>query len=225
LASAGTKLITLSPGTYSTETLGQEIASKINSAYGWVDTTSNTTGTTINLKNVNAVTSTYNAALKRFTITSPTYNFRIITDEDPNLASKCTAAQTTRSTFLPQSANPLIKNFYNSLYSGTQAKTFSSGFVDMMPIRNLYIHAIGMGNFSTTTLSGTKSVIKKVPVTGNYGDVMVDTYATGMDFCDCSHQTLSRIGFKLTDHAGRVVELNGCHWSFSIVFSRTEMGD
>jgi hypothetical protein len=94
----------------------------------------------------------------------------------------------------------------------------------MMPIRNLFIHAIGMGNFSTTTLNGTRGVIKKVPVTGNYGDVIVDQNANGLDHLDCSQQTLSRIGFKLTDHAGKVVDLNGLHWSFSLVFSRIQNG-
>ena len=40
----------------------------------------------------------------------------------------------------------------------------------------------------------------------------------GMDYLDCSHQTLSLIDFKLKDHTKEDVNLHGGHVSFSIIF-------
>jgi hypothetical protein len=209
-------IITVSPGSYSTESLGTEIVAKMNTAF-------NGTGAT-------AFLSTYVPQTKRFLITHPTWTFKIYADNDAALLATMkttqvgTSGQYTKAQFLAQSMNDLIKNTYNS-YTSTFSKKFTSGYVDMIPLRNLYIHAIGLGNFNSTNLSGARSIIKKVPINASYGEVIIDQYATGLDFNDCSHQTLSRIGFKLTDHEGTVIDLNGFHWSFSIVFSRTEMGD
>ena len=74
------------------------------------------------------------------------------------------------------------------------------------------------------TLNGNRNVIKKIPVNANAGDMIFDQTVTGMDYLDCSSQTLSRISFPLTDAFGNVVNLHGNHFSFSIVFSRVQDG-
>ena len=70
------------------------------------------------------------------------------------------------------------------------------------------------------SISGERAIVKKVPVTSGYGEIIHDQTVLGIDFLDCSHQTLSRIGFQLKDVFGNEINLNGQHWSFSIVFSR-----
>jgi len=70
------------------------------------------------------------------------------------------------------------------------------------------------------SVSGERPIVKKIPVNAGYGEMIFDQSVVGIDYLDCSHQTLSRIGFQLKDVFGRVVELNGNHFSFSIVFSR-----
>ena len=82
----------------------------------------------------------------------------------------------------------------------------------------------GLGNFNTMTITGSRNVIKKVPVSAGHGDVIFDQVVTGMDYLDCSRQTLSRISFKLIDIFGRVLNLHNNHTSFSIVFSRVQNG-
>jgi hypothetical protein len=161
---------------------------------------------------------TYNSNDKTFTITatSPSTTFKLYTDNE--VRQKASALN--REAFLASSMNSFIKNFTASGFAGS----WKSGYVDMVPLRNLFIHSSGIGNFSSMDLNGARTIIKKVPVTAAYGEVIVDQFATGLDYYDCSHQTLSRLGFRLCDHAGNVVDLNGLHWSFSLVFSRIQNG-
>ena len=42
----------------------------------------------------------------------------------------------------------------------------------------------------------------------------------GLDYIDVSRQTLSRLEFNLTDVYGNNINLNGNHWSFSLIFAR-----
>jgi hypothetical protein len=99
---------------------------------------------------------------------------------------------------------------------------YESGFLDLFPIRNLYLTCSGLGNFNTMSVSGDRSIVKKIPVNAGYGEMIFDQSVVGIDYLDCSRQTLSRIGFQLKDVFGRVVNLHGNHFSFSIVFSRIQ---
>jgi len=121
-----------------------------------------------------------------------------------------------------RSMNALLKNFTSDSFEGTEV--FRSGFVDMYPLRNVYLTCSGLGNFNTMSVSGDRNIIKKIPVNAGFGDVIFYESATGLDYLDCSHQTLSRISFQLKDIHGNVIDLNGSHISFSIVFSRVQDG-
>ena len=61
-----------------------------------------------------------------------------------------------------RNCNELLKNF-TSYQTYTATKPFYSGYIDMNPIRNLYLTCTGLGNFSTVSLSGDRSIIKKSP--------------------------------------------------------------
>ena len=122
---------------------------------------------------------------------------------------------------LARSMNTLIKNFTSKGYNN---QDFVSGYVDLVPMRNLYLSASGLGNFNTMTITGDRNIVKKIPVNASPGDVIFDQTVTGMDYLDCSGQTLSRISFKLKDIYGNAVDLHGNHFSFSIVFSRVQNG-
>jgi hypothetical protein len=60
--------------------------------------------------------------------------------------------------------------------------------------------------------------IKKVPVRGGYNEMIYDQTVLGMDYLDCSNQSLLSIDFKVKDSYGNVIDLHGNHWSFSIIF-------
>jgi hypothetical protein len=137
-----------------------------------------------------------------------------------------TDAELSETSYAKKSMNKLLKNFTPGEHgSPANLKTpFTSGYVDMYPLRNIYITSSGLGNFNTISVSGENRVVKKVPVNAGHGDIIFDQTVTGIDYLDCSHQTLSRIGFKLQDIFGRVINLQGNHVSFSIVFSRVQDG-
>ena len=94
----------------------------------------------------------------------------------------------------------------------------------MYPYRNVYMTSSGIGNFNTMSVAGDRNIIKKIPVNAGHGEVIFDQTITGMDYLDCSRQTLSRISFQLRDVFGNIINLNGNHIFFSIVFSRVQDG-
>jgi hypothetical protein len=74
------------------------------------------------------------------------------------------------------------------------------------------------------SVAGDRNIVKKIPVNAPHGDVIFDQTVTGMDYLDCSRQTLSRLSFQLRDVFGNIIDLNENHISFSIVFSRIQNG-
>ena len=125
------------------------------------------------------------------------------------------------SPYAGKTVNSILKNNVQKYFNNAP---FVSGYVDMYPLRNIYMTSSGLGNFNTMTITGNRNVIKKVPVSAGHGDVIFDQVVTGMDYLHFSRQTLSRISFKLIDIFGRVLNLHNNHISFSIVFSRVQNG-
>ena len=123
--------------------------------------------------------------------------------------------------YVDKTLNTLLKNFTQKAYDAT---SLLSGYVDMYPLRNIYMTSSGLGNFNTMSVTGDRNIIKKIPVNAGHGEVIFDQTVTGMDYLDCSHQTLSRISFQLKDIFGKTINLHGDHMSFSIVFSRVQDG-
>ncbi len=92
----------------------------------------------------------------------------------------------------------------------------------MNPLCNVYLSCTGLGNFNTVSLTGDRNIIKNIPINGLPGAIMYDSSQTGVDYLDCSRQTLSRISAQLKDNYGQIIDLHGIHWSFSLVFSRVQ---
>jgi len=117
--------------------------------------------------------------------------------------------------------NTMTKNFAQKPFDNSDDV---SGYIDMYPLRNIYMTASGLGNFNTMSVAGDRNIVKKIPVTSEHGSVIFDQTVTGMDYLDCSRQTLSRLSFVLRDVFGTVIDINENHISFSIVFSRVQDG-
>ena len=117
--------------------------------------------------------------------------------------------------------NTMTKNFTQKPLDNSDDV---SGYIDIYPLRNIYMTASGLGNFNTMSVAGDRNIVKKIPVTAPHGEVIFDQTVTGMDYLDCSRQTLSRLSFALRDVYGTVIDLNENHVSFSIVFSRVQDG-
>ena len=94
----------------------------------------------------------------------------------------------------------------------------TSGYVNLHPIRNLYLISNTLGTYNPMAINGEWGILKKIPVSADYNQLIYDQTVLGMDYLDCSNQTLSLIDFKLKDHSGNAVNLHGGHVSFSIIF-------
>ena len=88
----------------------------------------------------------------------------------------------------------------------------------MHTTRNLYLTSSSLGSFNAISNFNCDCSIKKIPVRYNYNEMLFDSAEAGYDYLDLGRQTISSIDFKLLDYMGHVVELNGNHWSFSLVF-------
>jgi hypothetical protein len=66
---------------------------------------------------------------------------------------------------------------------------------------------------------GESNIIKKVPVSSDFGYLVIDSFTSPRDFLDCSRLILGTIEFNLRDVKGKYVPLHGGHVIFSIVFS------
>jgi len=193
--------VVIDPGNYSVRGLNDAIVAKINNG------DFNITGQLV-AADYDAKTNTIGIKL-----TAPTVGvtFKFYTDDEITLPEN-----------KKRSMNGLLKNFTADSFEGSEV--FRSGFVDMHPLRNVYLSCSGLGNFNTMSVSGDRNIIKKIPVTAGFGEVIYYESGTGTDYLDCSHQTLSRISFQLKDVFGNIIDLNGAHISFSIVFSRIQDG-
>ena len=96
---------------------------------------------------------------------------------------------------------------------------FTSGFVSLQPINNIYITSPNLGSFDTIA-EFSNNVIKKVPVTVPYGYMIIDQTGTNNDFLNCSKQVLRTIEFHLKDSRGNYIKMHNMNCSFSIVFNK-----
>ena len=77
-------------------------------------------------------------------------------------------------------------------------------------------NAIGTNNYRT--INGEWVSSRKISVNAGYNAIVYDQTVLGMDYVDCSDQTLPRIDFKTTDHNGYFVNLHHKHVTLSIIF-------
>ena len=100
----------------------------------------------------------------------------------------------------------------------TVGSAFESGVIDLLNVHNLYMRS-HIGGDNSIGPRGESNIIKKMPVTNNYGYAMYDSVVAAHDYIDVSKQLLSTLEFKLTDSRGNVVPLHGSNVSFSLIFS------
>ncbi|MFM7978979.1 MAG: hypothetical protein ACKPKO_06645 [Candidatus Fonsibacter sp.] len=113
------------------------------------------------------------------------------------------------------SINTIIKNTVSKTVQTSDS--FISGFVGMSPIRKMYLISNTLGTNNSMSINGEWGILQKNPVNAGYNEMIYDQTVLGMDYLDCSNQTLSRIDFRIKGHNGNIVNLQGNHVSFSII--------
>ena len=117
----------------------------------------------------------------------------------------------------PATMNDILRNYAdNTRYYSSRA--YESDFLNLQSINNIYISSPNLGNFTTIGPRGEESIIRKVPVSSDFG-YMIDRSTTNHDYLECGKLALKTIEFNLRDSKGRLVPLHGSNVSFSIIFS------
>ena len=124
------------------------------------------------------------------------------------------------STTKPNDINEIISNLNNFSDQRTPQNAFMSGSIYLQPFNNIYINASNLGNYNTIGCQNERTIVKKVPVSADRGSQIFDQCVLMNDYNDCSGQTVKTLFFQLKSSRGDTIPLNGCNWSFSIVFSR-----
>jgi len=141
--------------------------------------------------------------------------FRILTDaeisKDAYFASRDSSG----------TINDVINNEDKFSITSGDYKTYSSGFLSLSWINNIYISCPNLGSFDTIMCgTGANNIIKKVPVNAGYGFQIVDQFISTNEFLDCSRQTIQTLEIHLKTSNGVYVPLHNAHVSFSLVFNR-----
>ena len=197
-------IISLEKQLYNGQTLATELTAKIN-ALGYTSTV------------------IYNASKQQISVSITTYSFKFLTDNELQTIDTLDPAYQWQGTAYDknnlQSANDLIKHNYTTSSTYSSASPFVT-YIDLQPIRNIYISSPNIGNFNTIGARGESSIIKKVPVTANFNEMIFDSTLVGNDYLDCSRQTLRTLEFRLTDVNGNEIPLHGSNWSMSLIFDQ-----
>ena len=117
------------------------------------------------------------------------------------------------------SVNDLLTNTGIISTIGTSATPVKFN-LNLQPIRNLYLRSPNISSFTTIGCNGENSIIKKIPATSKYGDMIFNNITAANDFLDCSRQTWKTIEFHLLDVNSQYINLHGSNISFSLILDK-----
>ena len=120
-----------------------------------------------------------------------------------------------------QSAHGLIKNIESKSTIHNTGNPLIA-YIDLQPIRNIYIKSPNLGNVNTLGPNSQYDIIIKVSVSSDYGQMIFNNSIVSSDFLDCSRLTLRTLEFILTDSAGNEIPFHGSFCSFSISFDQMD---
>ena len=98
----------------------------------------------------------------------------------------------------------------------TMASIAETGSINLRHIHNIYITSPNLGSFDTLGPRGEQNIVKKVPVTSDWGYVIFDSVVAEHDYIDVSKGFYKLIEMTLRDVRGNVIDLHKAHWSMSI---------
>ena len=195
-------LFTLRPQTYNGSQLASEINSQIN--------------TTVFAGNASTPIASYNSQNETISLSVTGFDCKILTDYE---LKTLTWGGTSYNKNDLQSVNELLSNNENTSTTGT-VSTPVEFYLNLQPVRNIYLRSPNISSFSTIGCNGESSIIKKIPVTSNYGGMVFSSVTSGSDFLDCSKQTWKTLEFHLLDVNSNYINLHGSNVSFSIVLDK-----
>ena len=113
--------------------------------------------------------------------------------------------------------NEIINNVVTPSPTYTKDSQMIINRLRLQPIHNIYITSPNLGSYDTVS-NFSDNIIKQVPVTSDYGYMIVDRLVSFADYLNCPNVTLKTLEFHMRDGRGEYVNLYNNHISFTIVF-------
>ena len=106
------------------------------------------------------------------------------------------------------------------LLAGPLYITQETGAIDVRHVHNVYVHSQSLSNHNViSAMSGSRTCIVKIPVSGQPGDVLHRAHNGNMyDYIDVSNKTISTLDFAIYDGRGFPLDLRGGTMSLEMLF-------
>ena len=114
------------------------------------------------------------------------------------------------------SANELLTNVTPNVIGN--AASPAQYYLNLTPIRNIYMRSPNLSSFNTIGCNGESSIIKKIPINAGSGEMVTSFITSSTDFIPCNGITLKTIEIQLVDVDGNIINLHNNNMSFSILF-------
>jgi len=105
-----------------------------------------------------------------------------------------------------------------SLVASTSLFTLGDSVIDVQRHHCCYIHSDIADPGSSFGCRGQSDVIRRVVVDAVQNSLAIDRHTTSWDNVEVGARSLRSMEFRLADDNGNTVNLQGHHWSFSLVF-------
>ena len=105
-----------------------------------------------------------------------------------------------------------------TLVAATTIDVLGDSVVDVQRHHCVYIHSDLPEPGSSFGCRGQSDVIRRVVVDAPQNSLAIDRFTTSWDTVEVSSKSLRSMTFRLCDDNGATVDLQGHHWSFSLVF-------
>ena len=162
-------------------------------------------------------TVSYNSQTQRISLSITGHDCKVMTDIELQTISNW--GGTAYDVNNLDSVNELLTNTSKVSTIGTTA-TPVQFYINLQPIRNVYMRSPNISTFNTIGCNGESSIIKKVPVSSNSGDMIFSNVTSENDFLDCSRATWKTLEFHLIDVNANYINLHGSNVSFSLILDR-----
>ena len=201
--------ITIPEGNYTAVDLAQTIEIALNLVYDTGD-------------RPNTYSISYNTSTNKYTFSSnyATVIFVVLTDGEVAPVANVFSDPVDVNNL--QSINRVLGNTTPATDAYTNVAPYTTNFVDLVPIKNVYLHCNEISNFNQLTVAGNSSIIKKINVTVPYLGVINDNELSSVDYIDVSGKMLRRLNFRLSDNFNQTINLNGVEVSFTLTSLKGE---
>ncbi len=113
----------------------------------------------------------------------------------------------------------------NSLFSfqlgGEVLPSHISGFVDLRRCHNIFLHCPGFGSHNCIGPRGSRNILAKIPVDAAYGQPARLIFSgSDHDAIAAGVRAVNILKIELRDAHGNSLDLNGGHWSATLIFER-----